>query len=394
MVREVTAATPGVMGLASSTGINIDLIVRVLGSGGAITVLKKIGNDTQAVQNKINNTTNQLGEQISITQNKLPKFQMQWLSMMFMGMQIQRTFGSFFQDAIKSIDKIEGYTGAWHKSTMKLNAAWEYFKFVFLDTLAQSPLFQYIVDLVVRLIDYVSENEWLMNLTIFGTILMWIAGWLLFNLSMLMLFSLSLKMFDFTKFGAFATQILPGVASGLLLIAIVLAILFVDIDNTKAAVNDFGMAFEAMVDGKSEAAYLAFSSAFARIALNALTLGAIMFSVIAGVLAEVGKLLNGGQGAGFTETYDSSMAKFNEWKSNRESLIEVDEMYVGALLGKVDETTTATEETEKSVDNLAISIEKNMKSSTKAVSKYNDELREAIRLQDSLGGNIGADRTP
>ena len=101
----VTAATPGVMGLASSTGINIDLIVRVLNSGGAITELKKIGNDTQVVQNKINNTTNQLGEQISITQNKLPKFQMQWLSMMFMGMQIQRTFGSFFQDAIKSIDK-------------------------------------------------------------------------------------------------------------------------------------------------------------------------------------------------------------------------------------------------------------------------------------------------
>ena len=277
---------------------------------------------------------------------------------------------------------------------MKLNAAWEYFKFVFLDTLAQSPLFQYIVDLVVRLIDYISENEWLMNLTIFGTILMWIAGWLLFNLSMLMLFSLSLKMFDFTKFDAFRTQILPGVAGGLLLIAIVLAILFVDIDNTKDAVNDLGMAFEAMAEGKGEAMYLAFSSAFARIALNALTLGAIIMSVRAGLLAEVGKLLNGGQGAGFTETYDSSMGKFNEWKSNRESLIEVDEKYVGALLGKVDETTTATGETEKSVDNLAISIEKNMKISTKALSKYNDELRETIRLQDSLGGSFGADRTP
>jgi len=152
----VTAATPGVMGLASSTGINIDLIVRVLRSGGAITELKKIGNDTQIVQNKINKTTDKLGEQISITQNKMPRFQMYWLSIMFFAMQMQRTMMGFLSSAADTMTKIEGYTGNWQKATMRLGAAWEYLKFRFLDVLASSPLFMMIIDWFVQLVDGIS----------------------------------------------------------------------------------------------------------------------------------------------------------------------------------------------------------------------------------------------
>jgi len=81
------------------------------------------------------------------------------LSVMFLGMQMKKTFDSALKSIFDGYKKILPEGGAFNKLTTKLSANWEFFKFQLADALAKSPLFQKMIGFTIRLV------KWFQNLS-------------------------------------------------------------------------------------------------------------------------------------------------------------------------------------------------------------------------------------
>jgi len=84
------------------------------------------------------------------------RFDMRMLSILFLGMQMQRTFGGFLRSITNTFLKAGDNTSALSQSTTRLGAAWEFFKFSLFDAL-NTPFFISIIDGVINLIDWFSQ---------------------------------------------------------------------------------------------------------------------------------------------------------------------------------------------------------------------------------------------
>lgn len=89
------------------------------------------------------------------------RFKMYLLSIMFFGMQLQRTFGGFLKTAIDGYMKLTNAQTPTGKAILRMNAAMEYFKFAMIEAL--SPLIIYFTQLMVGVMDFISAHPKLME---------------------------------------------------------------------------------------------------------------------------------------------------------------------------------------------------------------------------------------
>lgn len=115
------------------------------------------------------------------------QFDMRLLSVMFMGMQIQRTFGGMLKSVKNTFFKAEGDTSALTMKTTELTAAWEFFKFSLFDAL-NTDFFISLMDGLTKVINKFSQMSGTAKrtiLTIIGTVAS--LGFVMFTFSQLKL---------------------------------------------------------------------------------------------------------------------------------------------------------------------------------------------------------------
>lgn len=92
----------------------------------------------------------------SINMKKLRKeswrFSMNMLTLMFGFMALQRIITQFGRSAITTYQKANEDTQGLGKATWELQAAWEFFKYSLVDALTQSSLFQWLVQVLIQLV--------------------------------------------------------------------------------------------------------------------------------------------------------------------------------------------------------------------------------------------------
>lgn len=94
-------------------------------------------------------------------QMKIRRFPAYLLSIMFFGMALKRTFLGFLESAISTYMKItEGQTAA-GKAMLRMQAAWEFFKFSIVEAL--TGLIEWFAALVVNILDFLSMHPELMK---------------------------------------------------------------------------------------------------------------------------------------------------------------------------------------------------------------------------------------
>ena len=161
------------------------LIESILDSRGfrqsqkCIAQLKKVGTLTQKPFIALKNTLVNISKKLEYTGDELKRFPAYLLSIMFFGMQLQRTFLGFLKSAITTYMKVtEGQTRL-GKAMLKAQAAWEFFKFSIIKAL--SPLIIYFAELAANLADFISAHPFLLKIiagfvllgAVLGTAMVW-----------------------------------------------------------------------------------------------------------------------------------------------------------------------------------------------------------------------------
>jgi hypothetical protein len=88
---------------------------------------------------------------------EMRRFKGEWLSLMFLGMAIQRTFGGILRASYQTFSKATEGTNKANNAVTRLNASWEFFKFALIDSLLSNPLFSMMIDWVAGMVDWLSE---------------------------------------------------------------------------------------------------------------------------------------------------------------------------------------------------------------------------------------------
>ena len=135
----------------------------------------------EQAQNKTNSAFQRFVNVLKVGQDAIVGFNGALLSLLFLGMQMQRTF----TNALKAI--FEGYKEAipeghkFNAITNKLAASWEFFKFQLADALANSPMFERMTEIAVRMLDIFSTMpEPLQRILGYTTVILAAFGTLLF----------------------------------------------------------------------------------------------------------------------------------------------------------------------------------------------------------------------
>jgi hypothetical protein len=81
------------------------------------------------------------------------RFKGEWLSVMFFGMAIQRAFGGFLRAASQTFNRVTEGTAQANNGLTQMSAAWEFFKYSFMETLLNSALFEHIVKFALMLVE-------------------------------------------------------------------------------------------------------------------------------------------------------------------------------------------------------------------------------------------------
>lgn len=143
----------------------------------------------------LNKNAKQLGLNMNAAALKTRKFKMEYLGLMFAGMALQKVTLGFLRSAITSYNKAFEEQSKFEKATGKLTAAWTFFKFQLIDTLANSKLFGAMIDMLSRFVDWLSNLSDSGIMAIVGAIGgAAIGGTLLFALSQIVLAVDSAKM--------------------------------------------------------------------------------------------------------------------------------------------------------------------------------------------------------
>jgi len=84
------------------------------------------------------------------------KFDMRMLSIMFAGMALKRAFGGALRSIHNSFKKAEDNTSELSRSTMGLNASWEFLKFSIFNALDQ-PVFLKMIEFLIKGVNWISK---------------------------------------------------------------------------------------------------------------------------------------------------------------------------------------------------------------------------------------------
>jgi len=163
------------------------------------------------------NLNSQMGG-FKLTEMQLKKLRIQtkgfnwdFMSLMFFGMILQRTFGGAYKSIIDNYKKIVGLNSEFTKSVMKLNANWSYLKFSIANALNSPTIvnaIEWFSNAIERVGDYFADHPGMAQLIIdiiaalagFGTVLIIGSAWMQWE-----------KVFDFfqKKFAALV-NLIPG----------------------------------------------------------------------------------------------------------------------------------------------------------------------------------------
>lgn len=155
------------------------------------------------------------------------------LSILFTGMALKRLTDSALRGIITTMQQVTGDTHEFSVLTNTLSANWEFFKFQLMDALMQSGLFQWFIDKLIGVLNWLQElspatKRWMVIFLVAGSVIggaMMIVGQaLLFLLAPLAL----LKLAGITTFAALKAVLWPFLI-GLLKVFAVFAIVIVAI---------------------------------------------------------------------------------------------------------------------------------------------------------------------
>lgn len=123
------------------------------------------------------------------------KFNMALLSIMFTGMAIQRTMSSMMRSLVTTFQTANEDTQGLGKATWHLQAAWEFFKYSLIDALTQSPLFQMLVEWLLKIVNWFNRlPDETKSLIAVGIVILWIVGTVMFLIGQLGMFVQGLEM--------------------------------------------------------------------------------------------------------------------------------------------------------------------------------------------------------
>lgn len=104
-----------------------------------------------------------------ILENRMRRFPMHLLSIMFISMQMQKIFTDFLRDSIALYSKVTENQTTTGKALMKYQAALEFFKFSIVESL--SELIIYFTELASGILDFISANPGLMKMVSYLTLI-------------------------------------------------------------------------------------------------------------------------------------------------------------------------------------------------------------------------------
>ena len=105
----------------------------------------------------INTKSDNTGLKKTSKQIEKLRFDMNSLNYLFAGMALKKFGESFFKFAFNAWDRYEGYQSASLDSTMRLTAAWEFFRFSIFNALGESSLFTSFIDFIIKAANLLSE---------------------------------------------------------------------------------------------------------------------------------------------------------------------------------------------------------------------------------------------
>lgn len=151
-----TMEMEGLQKASQMTGKSFDLIKKA--AAGMNLIVLDAGAEGIMTMNKFTGQIKQSGEALNeLSRKAFPEFRMELLSIMFGMAMINRAvtilLRSMYTTWTKAYEDTEGYT----RATDRLSAAWTYLKWSMIDALMQSPLFQSILDFVVKLVDWFGD---------------------------------------------------------------------------------------------------------------------------------------------------------------------------------------------------------------------------------------------
>ena len=170
--RNLGKRIQGLTKMSKSWNIPLEEVDRNLsGMGISMTKSGRIASKTTGQFMKFN-------EGIARGRKKLVRFRMEFLSLMFGFMAMQKALKGFWDNLMKTYEKATGAQGDFYKATNKLRAAWEFFKYSLIDALAQSDLFRTLVDWIFSMVNGINAflarhpnlKEWLPMAVLFGVI--------------------------------------------------------------------------------------------------------------------------------------------------------------------------------------------------------------------------------
>jgi len=116
--------------------------------------------ETKRVQSQLKNAQREVAATKAAIQKgmirPIQRFKMEFLGIMFFGMALQRFFGNFLKSIMATYKQVTEGQDAMSKSTLRLSAAWEFFKFSVMEAL--EPFIIMFSQLAVKVLDFISAN--------------------------------------------------------------------------------------------------------------------------------------------------------------------------------------------------------------------------------------------
>lgn len=143
--------------------------------------MQKLAETQARVRVNANRFTKELTQGLNKASTEVVRFNGNMLSLLFFGMQLQRTFNSALKSIFEGYKKIIPESSDFNRMTTRLSANWEFFKFQLADAFAQSDLFKTFVRIAISLLQVFQKiPEPLKELIVWFLIIGSIIGGILF----------------------------------------------------------------------------------------------------------------------------------------------------------------------------------------------------------------------
>lgn len=222
-IKDASARMKYLQRLAKSTGFDIETLQARMANLG-ISVAKT-GRGFRVFQE---GRRGALGFDAAVKKlgRRVAGFPAYMLSIMFLGMQLQRTFGGFLDNALSTYQMITENQTKSGKAMMKFQAAWEFFKFSIIEAL--EPLIIFFSKILSGVVDFISAHPGLSKIAAVLIIIGAVLGSILFWVGNIGLGIFGLKQM-FTIMGSSALASIGGIGGALSTLGIVAALVIATI---------------------------------------------------------------------------------------------------------------------------------------------------------------------